>query len=331
MQRKVLSDISPDGSERSFTRVVWKGMPAIEIRPAPGKEGVKEALSFYQIGRHLLGKKVPVPEIYDFDRSSGVLVVQDLGSTMLFDRLSVLLRKRDPLAVKRLYSDVLEVLLLIQVRGGADFDTSWCWQDGVYDHRVAKEKETRYFLEAFVKGYMGCNASQEVINELDWLVDQISHFTCDRFFMHRDFQSRNIMLSTSHPKGIAVIDFQAGRLGPLGYDLASLLNDPYIDLDYAIRQELFETYIKMLEKIGMVKEAKEVVAQWPILSALRLMQALGAFGFLTKKRSRPFFHSYVRPALCGLTWILKSDFPLKMPCTVQLCHFMQERQSQRKI
>jgi len=331
VQRKVLSDISPDGSERSFTRVVWKGMPAIEIGPAPGREGFREALSFYQIGCHLLGKNVPVPEIYHFDRSSGVLVVQDLGSTMFFDRLSVLLKKHEFPSVKRLYSDVLEVLLLMQVRGGVDFDTSWCWQDGTYDQRVAREKEAGYFLEAFVKGYMGCNASQEVIKELDRLVDHISHFTCNRFFMHRDFQSRNIMLSASHPKGMAVIDFQAGRLGPLGYDLASLLNDPYIDLDHVIRKELFETYIKMLEKAGMVKEAEEVVAQWPILSALRLMQALGAFGFLTQKRARPFFHSYVTPALCGLTWILENDFPLKMPCTVQLCHFMQERLSQRKI
>ncbi len=331
MQKRVLASITPDGSERSFSRVSWKGMSAIKIEPAPGEDGLKEALSFYRIGHHLMEKAIPVPEIYDFDSSSGILVVQDLGSAMLFDKLLDLLEMEALSSVKRLYCKVLEVLVLMQKKGGAGFDASWCWQSGVYDARLAREKETNYFLNAFVKGYMGCQVDQKVVRELDWLVAQVSNFTCSRFFLHRDFQSRNIMISTSHPAGIAVIDFQAGRLGPLGYDAASLLNDPYIDLDFDVRKELFMTYVDLLEKAGMAEDASEVIRQWPVLSALRLMQVLGAFGFLTKKRSRPFFHAYIAPALRGLVWILADNFSHKMPYTLQFCQHLEKMRSIRQI
>jgi aminoglycoside/choline kinase family phosphotransferase len=71
--------ISPDGSKRLFFRLCWHQKDAVKIMPAPGPEGLMEARAFFQIGTHLKKKGIPVPEIFEFDPDSGVLIVEDLG------------------------------------------------------------------------------------------------------------------------------------------------------------------------------------------------------------------------------------------------------------
>lgn len=320
MQKDIGKTISPDGSERSFSTLYWQGKPAVKIVPSPGRQGLEEARSFYHIGTHLFERGIPTPEIYFFDNETGVLVVEDLGRTMLFDEVSAsLIKAADPAPVKGLYLKVLKILLEMQVKGGQGFNKSWCWQTGIYNDKLAYEKETSYFLDSFVRDYSGKDVTDEVIKELCWLARQVANFTCERFFLHRDFQSRNIMVCKGEDQRFGIIDFQAGRYGPLCYDVASLLNDPYVNLDFSTRLELFDSYVQMVEDAGMSKEAKELLQQWPVLSALRLMQALGAFGFLTHKKGKHFFSAYVTPALEGLIWILKANLCKEMPHTIELC------------
>ena len=319
---KTVNKLKPDGSDRSFSRTLWKDKPAVKIGPSPGKDGLREAFSYFRIGSHLFRKGIPVPGIYFFDRDSGVLIVEDLGETMLFQEVARLKKEGDTDGIKERYLQVVETLILMQLKGSEGFDTSWCWQEKVYDSRLVLEREVGYFLNAFVAEYAGFNVSSEVKRELNEFARQVDTFTNKRFFLHRDFQSRNILVRPSG--GLGVVDFQAGRLGPLAYDLASLLHDPYVQLDYSLRNFLFEAYVSRLNGYGMRQQAEEVLRQWPILSVLRLLQALGAYGFLIGKKGRPFFRAFIKPALRDLFWLCCENFPDRLPASIDMFNMLDK-------
>ncbi|NPA94052.1 MAG: phosphotransferase [Thermodesulfobacteria bacterium] len=316
-----LPSIRPDGSDRKFSRVSWQGKGAIKIEPSEGDAGLAEAWSFYRLGRHLYSKDIPVPQIYHFNEATGVLLVEDLGDVMLYDMVAGRHGKNGEPSIIALYEATLDVLVQMQLRGGQGLEPEWCWQGPIYDADLAYEKEASYFLNAFVKDWAKCEIPEAVVAELKSLVQRVRGFTCDRFFLHRDFQSRNVMV---RPDGsIGIVDFQAGRFGPLGYDVASLLNDPYAGLDKGVRIGLLNYYVNRLMETGLTEAADEVMEQWPVLSALRLMQALGAYSFLSLEKGKEFFRSFIRPALDDLTMILDENFDFQMPATIELCHTLR--------
>jgi aminoglycoside/choline kinase family phosphotransferase len=117
-----------------------------------------------------------------------------------------------------------------------------------------------------------------------------------RVLVHRDFQSQNVMIN----EGTAwLIDFQGMRYGLAQYDLASLLYDPYVALTSDERCELLAFYKKRLEQNGTPVDSDfDEVFRWCALQ--RLMQALGAYGFLGLKKNRPDFLAHTPVALRSL-------------------------------
>lgn len=311
-----MNSLRADGSDRFFSRTHWHDKTAVKIRPSPGKDGLREAFSYFQMGSHLFHKGIPVPEIYFFDRDSGVLIVEDLGETMLFQEVARLKKGGYGDGIKERYLQVIETLISMQLKGAEGFDTSWCWQEKAYDSSLVLEKEVGYFLNAFVTEYAGFRVSPKVKEELYELALNVDTFTNKRFFLHRDFQSRNILVRPSG--GLGIVDFQAGRLGPLAYDLASVLHDPYVQLDYSLRNFLFDAYVSKLNGYGMRREAEEVLKQWPVVSVLRLLQALGAYGFLVGKKRRSFFIAFIKPALKDLVWLCCENFPDRLPASIDM-------------
>jgi aminoglycoside/choline kinase family phosphotransferase len=103
--------------------------------------------------------------------------------------------------------------------------------------------------------------------------------------------------------GLGLIDFQGGRLGPLQYDLASLLLDPYVELDQATQAKLFSYYVGRVQ--GRVTlDPAGFREQYAFIALHRAMQILGAFAFLTKQRGLAFFQAYIPPAVRGLRTLL---------------------------
>ena len=114
----------------------------------------------------------------------------------------------------------------MQVRGAVSFDPKWCWDTPQYDRMLMLERESGYFLQAFWQDLLGMEEPPGLQEEFFELADRAARIPAG-YFLHRDFQSRNIMI---HGGEACIIDFQGGRLGPLAYDLASLLIDPYVAL-----------------------------------------------------------------------------------------------------
>jgi aminoglycoside/choline kinase family phosphotransferase len=255
----------------------------------------RENLAYFEIGRHLRQKGLPLPELYRVDLPDGWFIMEDFGDVSLQDRAAA------PGSRIPLYEKVVDTLFRLQTEGAKGFDPEWCCQTKTYDRLVMRRHEAEYFRNAFLCNYLGL--------ERDWLeLDRAFNHLIEmaleaqpRFFLHRDFQSRNIMVSHG---GIGIIDWQGGRLGPLAYDLSSLLIDPYACLSLQEQEHLYRYYLQIL-KDHQPRWVHKFEKTYPFLAIQRNLQILGAFAFLSKVRGRARFQRYISPALQSLYGLLE--------------------------
>ncbi len=286
-----------DGSTRRFWRLALPDTnQSFIVMANPPEERISrlENHAYFTIGKHLRRKKVPVPEIYRFDPHQGWFIMEDLGKLCLQD---VMRSTQNPLPI---YEKVLENLFRLQIEGAKDFSPEWCCQTQEYDRTVMRRLESNYFRDAFLCNYLGGKKEwPELDAPFEHLAEKASQAD-SRFLIHRDFQSRNIMVSDG---SVGFVDWQGARIGPLGYDLASLLIDPYTQLSADIRDSLFQSYLLLIQKhharqIGSFKRS------FPYLAIQRNLQILGAFSFLTTAMRKTHFEPYIPPALSSLRDLL---------------------------
>ena len=290
--------LAGDGSTRTFWRMTSRRPPMsyIAMENAPATEFLRrENLAYLKIGEHLFQKGLPVPEIFRYDLVNGWFIMEDLGDESLQACAS---QNTDKVPV---YKKVVEILFRFQIEGSRGFDTSWTCQTERYDRLVMRRYEADYFRDAFLSNYLGLEKDwSDLEGPFDYLAETASKADC-HFFLHRDFQSRNIMVSQEK---IGIIDWQGGRLGPLAYDLASLLIDPYTALSPAQRGQIFDHYLRLL---GDHEPAwvSPFETYFPYLAIQRNLQILGAFAFLTHVKGKTFFEHYIPPALKSLHALLE--------------------------
>ncbi len=302
-----------DGSNRRFFRIYHLKEPVcIVVIPAgDSKEEIAESRSAWWIGNHLRARNVALPEIYAWDQKTGILLFEDLGDIRLHDLLvagkGVSWKNGSNLLT--MYFQVVKKLTHMQCAGAVDFDEDWCWDSPKYDQHLMLERESGYFLRAFWQGVLGKQAVPGVEEELIDIAEKASKAGTD-YFLHRDFQCRNIMVRNGH---VRFIDYQGGRMGPLGYDLASLLIDPYAGLPLSVQRDLLNYYLANIRKYLTIEEDL-FVDQYNLLAFQRNMQIVGAFSFLYKIRKKDFFADYIRPALSCLAGRLQdprfTEYPI---------------------
>jgi len=286
-----------DGSKRLFWRLSPQSHTSfIAMENAPTDDFAKrENVAYLMIGRHLFQKNLPVPEIHRFDLANGWFIMDDFGNASLQESASL---KEDKVSI---YERVIEILFRLQTEGAEGFNTEWCCQTERYDPFVMQHYEANYFRDAFLHKYLGLKKDwPELEAPFNHLVETASKAD-DHYFLHRDFQSRNIMIQKGK---IGILDWQGGRLGPLAYDLASLLIDPYTGLSSYERDEIFQHYVRFLGKYEsrLVEPFKKY---FPYLAIQRNLQILGAFSFLSRVQGKPYFEDYISPALKSLQHLLE--------------------------
>ncbi len=289
--------LTGDGSRRLFIRIIplnnHPSFVVMENHPDDEHQR-KENLAYLMIGKHLFKKGLPVPRIYRSDLANGWFILEDMGDKSLQDYSS---QHKDRVA---LYERTVENLFRMQIEGAKDFDTEWCCQTKTYNNFVMRRQEADYFRDSFLSNYLGIKSKwPELEDPFDYLGSMASRAD-NHHFMHRDFQSRNIMINNHK---IGVLDWQGARLGPLPYDLASLLIDPYVDMSAAEKEHLYRHYLVLL---------KDTRSEWldpfeqyfPYLAVQRNLQILGAFSFLSMVRGKTYFENYISPALNSLYHLL---------------------------
>ena len=289
----------PDGSSRRFFQLRGPGRAAfIAILPPENDvRGLVEATAFYQIGRHLRGCGAPLPEIHAFDPATGLVLCEDLGNRRLYEQVVAGQGGQQTLA---LYEQTVRQLARMQVRAAEGFDPAWCWDTPRYDRALMQERESGYFLKACCRDLLQLTFDQEAVEaECAQLATEAAKAPAD-FFLHRDFQCRNLMV---HNNSVRFIDFQGGRLGPLAYDLASLLLDPYAGLPLSVQDHLAAVYLEALQQ-EIPYNPDQFRREYVFLALQRNLQILGAFAFLSQVRQKPFFAQFLRPALVSLSGLL---------------------------
>ena len=293
-----VSSVPGDGSARDFFRIRHDKSEEsyiLVLNPPDTDTARRENRAYLMIGRHLRRKGIRVPKVYEADLGSGFFLLEDLGDTSLQDAIKGGQRPSE------LYPLVLEHLIKMQVEARNGFDPAWTCQTRRYNALVMRRFEAEYFVEAFLEGYLGLKgAGAGLKGSFDFLAQRASEAPAE-FFMHRDFQSRNIMVKGLQ---IGILDWQGGRLGPLGYDLASLLLDPYVNLSKETREELFQEYCHQIQGLDS-RWAEELKRSYPYLAIQRNLQVLGAFSFLSRVRQKPYFASYIPNALSSLKTLLE--------------------------
>jgi hypothetical protein len=278
--------LSVRGSDRVFYRVLLDDRTAIAIH----YDTKRVENAYYADIAAYLGKiRVPVPRMLAHDAQAQIIILEDLGETDLFSLGSLKWPERRILyqktlgAAQRIHR-VTEKNLPDGVRFMNGFDP------GLY------RWEQDYFLDNFVKGYCDLTLDGSFEEKLRTEFSNLSGRLCaiPRSLIHRDLQSRNVMVRDGEPY---FIDFQGMRLGNFFYDLASLLCDPYVAMTDEGRDELLSFYY-VLSSQDLDWDAYQA-AFWDA-AAERLMQALGAFGFLGKVRGIPEFLGSIPAGLNNL-------------------------------
>lgn len=289
-----------DGSDRRLYRLTFHNGPAIIVvndHPPSNNMGITENDSFYYICHHLKTKGIGTPEIYKYQRDKGWFILEDLGDVHLHDE--ALKIKHDPVKLGELYKKVLDILPVIQVKGAQGFDKNKI-HSVHYDKSFVRQWESGYFFRSFLKGYLNLDISEDFLkDEFDALADKLTSID-SRFFLYRDFQSKNIMIKQ---KQIRFLDFQGGRMGPLHYDLSSLLLDPYVDINNKLRQTLMEYYLTQLATLIPI-DKKKFLSEYHFIALHRNMQILGAFGHLSTVKKRYHFKQYIPTATKSLKDLL---------------------------
>ena len=303
-EKTTVTPLSGDGSSRLFFDITTEASSYFCILPktADGAKGMAEAHAAYNIGRHLKKRGISVPKIHGFDPASGLIVFENLGRTHLYDFVQEKKQESsDPFdrQIGDIYKEIVENLLFMQISGSVRFDRKWCWDTQRYDKKLMLEKESGYFMQAFCKDLLKIKKFPKGLDDEFKLLAGRAARQPSVYFLHRDFQSRNLMM---HDGEIKVIDFQGARLGPLGYDLASLLIDPYVQLPDELQQELLDHYLEHLCKYGLDDHAFR--KGYPNLALQRNLQILGAFAFLGFQKQKKIFRQFIMPAADSLQRLL---------------------------
>jgi len=305
-----------DGSDRDWYRL-YSGNQSLIMADhgIRSKNSVSEIDSFLYIGRHLYEKGLPVPKIYAHDAFSGLVLMEDLGDDHL---QTVVLNSSTYKKVLPLYKSVIDILINQSVSGKSGFNPLWAYQTPSYTRELILEKECQYFVDSFLIQYSGLNLSfKSFEKEFVLLAEKALEFAVTGF-MHRDMQSRNILIKNNRP---SFIDFQAGRIGPIQYDLASLLIDPYSNLPVMMQEELLDYCVEQLLSFVRFNQTGFRTC-YRYCTLTRNFQILGAFGKLFCVKGKKYFENYIPAAVNSLKRImegsLSTEFPLLASTVKQL-------------
>ena len=290
-----INPINSDASFRNYYRVSdHSGTTYVIMDSPPDKENNEQ---FIFISELLTKMEIPSTVVYAKDLSMGFFILSDLGPATLLDRN---MDTRIKAKREKLYTEAINILLLIQKNGNNFVD-----QLPVYDLELL-ETEMNLFLDWYCIKELGISAAQLNEFNLGKCFKYLSESALKQVqvFAHRDYHSRNIMISKRGELGI--IDFQDAVLGPITYDLVSLLRDCYIELsENEIRHWLEVVYQRLINENLLDISYEKFEVDFDLMGCQRHLKAIGIFSRLKHRDGKPNYMKDVPRTLGYLKKISK--------------------------
>ncbi len=285
------------GSERHYFRIHTSEKNYIATYGA----NIKENESFIYFSGHFKKKGLATPQILCINAEKDIYIQDDFGDISLLNELE---EKGYVESVYNLYRESLHQLALLQVKGHEGLDYKKCLTNTSFG-KQAIMADLLYFKYYFLDALRRPYDKQKLIDDFEALSNYLSH-TEYKFFMFRDFQSRNIMVK--HDRNVGFIDYQGGMKGAPQYDVASLLWQAKANLPDEWKQHLLEDYINSFETIVEETVDRDVFrSQYNGYVLIRLLQVLGAYGFRGLFERKAHFLTSIPLALQNLKWFIHNQ------------------------
>jgi aminoglycoside/choline kinase family phosphotransferase len=292
--------IPQSGSYREYYRLIGERNTAIAVY----NEDIKENRAFLTFTKHFFSTGLPVAEVLAEDENQKIYLLSDLGDESLFDYLN---KKRQQAGIFpgsgiEAYKAALDYLPIFQIKAAKDLDYSVCYPRAAFDKQSIMW-DLSYFKYYFLKLAKIPFDEQLLEDEFHRFTDFLLKADSD-YFLYRDFQSKNIMMVEGRPH---FIDYQGGRKGALQYDAASILYDSKANIPADIKDMLLDHYLEVLGNY-ISFDRKSWLRFYRGFVLVRLMQAMGAYGFRGFYERRTQFLKSIPYALKQLDNILKQGF-----------------------
>jgi aminoglycoside/choline kinase family phosphotransferase len=281
------------GSDRHFERVIGSRNRSILILIDPNSHRRERYITN---ARYMDENGIAVPKVWRNMWEHGVLIIEDLGDIHLTQYIN---NYTEP---KLIYDKIIDTLILMQSQ------TYRCEPPVMLQKNFFNRErllgESSQFINHLIREFLEYDIRYNERLNAEFLHLAESIDAQPKLFMHRDFQSQNIMISDGV---IHVIDFQDAAIGPYSYDLASLLEDPYVDLDHDLREYLKSQYIERMLDLQFAQiNFINFVIDYRNSAISRLLQASGAFARLTIA-GKSQFQEFIEPALRRLIELTKDS------------------------
>jgi NDP-sugar pyrophosphorylase family protein len=292
-----IDKLAGDGSDREWFRITLNNKTYIAadhgINVLQESNVTTQLDSFINIGNHLHKNDLPVPEILNFDKFAGIALVDDLGDSHLENHINEV---SDNTTIYFWYKKVCDSLYAFSKKGYQGFNFDWAFETNEYSKEMILERECKYFINSFVNGFLEKDVRFDTFaDEFEYLAENCLNSSYTGL-MHRDMQSKNIMVCDNN---IFFIDFQSARKGPLEYDMASLLIDPYVQLDTNMKNKILDYMISKISNYENL-DAKLFKHCYKYCCITRNLQILGAFSYLSRIKKKKTFENFIPYALTTL-------------------------------
>jgi aminoglycoside/choline kinase family phosphotransferase len=290
--------LPPSGSERRYFRLHGDEDSVIGTYGA----NIQENETFFYFTRQFNQKHLPVPVILAVSDDHAYYLQEDLGDISLLNQLE---EKGFTDEVYALFRKSLEALAGLQFNGDKGLDYNYCLTNKEFGRQAIMADLLYfkyYFLDALRKPY----DKQKLIDDFEALSNYLTH-TEFKYFMFRDFQSRNIMVKEEE---VFFIDYQGGMKGAPQYDVASMLWQARANLPDTWKENLLEHYMDSFEKLtGRQLDRNVFKSQYHGYVLIRLLQVLGAYGFRGLFERKAQFLTSIPTALINLRDFFKHHSP----------------------
>jgi aminoglycoside/choline kinase family phosphotransferase len=287
-----IDPLEKGGSDRKYYRIrVTEQHSLILVRYGESRE---ENRYYCDIARFLASFGVHVPEIYHHDEQERLIWMEDLGETDLWS-----CRTSGWDTVRDLYGLALDEMAALHLRGCDALARCGLKLQAEFNADLYLWEQNYFFENCATRVFGRSGGSGDDAAALREIALQLAEKP--RVLVHRDFQSQNVLVDRG---GAWLIDFQGMRPGLPQYDLASLVYDPYVHLSGDQREELINAYVgKILDAGGEIEPAFRQTLD--LCAMQRLMQALGAYGYLGLVKERTAFLEHIPTALESLGEVLQ--------------------------